>query len=182
MQGDRRNSFRIAGIAGAAVALALLALPAGAAAANPPACDTSVYPTPWLVFDGTTVRSFTRYIELRQNRHSNDNSNASGDADVEYPFSVKVNKSNGTSRTFTVHDYARDQFPTTFGRGQTAVASATYVENHTEYSALGSTLHVRCTRTVTASFKRPKKKKNQGGEGEDHDQGQGQGENEGDDS
>ena len=33
--------------------LAMLALPAGAAAVNPPACDTSVYPKPWLVFDGT---------------------------------------------------------------------------------------------------------------------------------
>src|SRR5205814_6674779 len=129
----------------------------------------------------TAVVRFTRYIELRQNPHSNDNPNDSGDADVEYPFPVRVDKSNGASHTFTVHNYAKDQFPTTFGHGQTAVASATYVENHTEYSALGSTLHVRCTRTVTASFKRPKKK-HHGGEGEDQDQGQGQGESQGDDS
>jgi hypothetical protein len=175
MQGDRRNSFRSAGLAGAAVALVLLALPAGAAAANPPACDPSVYPRPWLLFDGTTVAGFTRYLELRQNPHSTDNPNGSGDADVEYPFHVRVDKSNGTSRTFTVHDYARDQFPVTFARGQTAVARATYVENHTEYTTLGMRFNVRCTRTVTASFKRPKKKKHPGGGQGEQGQGQGQG-------
>jgi hypothetical protein len=181
MQGSRRNSFRSAVLAGTVAALALLALPAGAAAVNPPACDTSVYPKPWLVFDGTTFANFTRYIELRQNPKASKAPSGNDDADVEYPFTVRITKSNGVTRTFTIHDYARDQFPTHFARGQTAVARTTYVENHTEYSALGSTLHVRCSRTITANFKRPKKKSS-GGEGEDEDQGQSQGENEGDDS
>jgi hypothetical protein len=160
MRGSRRSSARYAALAGCAVAGALLVAPTGASAANPPACDTSVYPTPFLIIDGSTFRRNTRFLEMRQNPRSTDNPN--GDADPEYPFPLRVDRTKHASRTFTVHNYAKDQFAVTFNRPETAFAKATYVELHTEYIGDGFgaiQVQVRCTRVVTKTFKAPPKPK-----------------------
>jgi hypothetical protein len=156
MRGSRRSRARFAALAGCAVVGALLVAPTGASAANPPACDTSVYPTPFLIIDGSTFRRNTRFLEMRQNPRSTDK--PSGDADPEYPFPLRVDRTKHASRTFTVHDYAKDQFAVTFNRPETAFARATYVEVHTEYIGI-ATIFVRCTRVVTKTFKAPPKPK-----------------------
>jgi hypothetical protein len=164
-------------LAASAVAIAALALPAAAGAVNPPACDPSVYPIPFLVFDGSIFTGDTRYLVLRQNKHATDS--LSGQSDPEYPFPVDVALTSGGSLHFTAHDYARDQFPVKFvPRSIRATATTTYVEAHTEEDAATPVHTVRCTRTVKATFKappKPKKKKHHrgggggGGQGEDDD-------------
>jgi hypothetical protein len=151
------NLFRPT-LAACAAALVLLVVPGTAAAVNPPACDPSVYPYAFLYIDGSTFAGNTRWLELRQNPKGTDQQ--SGQSDPEYPFQLRVDKSDGTSRTFTVHDYAQDQFPVTFASGVTAHASATYVEVHTEENSTPLPyFNVRCTRTISADFKKPPKPK-----------------------
>jgi hypothetical protein len=160
-------------LAVSALAVVLLCVPTAASAANPPAC-TSAFPTAFLVIDGTTVIGNTRWVELRQNPHANDSVN--GPADPEYPFPLTIAMSQSGSHTYSVHDYAKDQFPATFGKGETAAVSATYVEDRTTYDALGAH-SVRCTRTITASLTappRPKKKKHHHHHHHHHHQGQDQ--------
>ena len=138
---------------------ALLVLPASAAALLPPACG-STYPTPFLIIDGSTVTKNTRWLEMQINPKTSYKLNAQ--ADPNYPFTVTISMSQSGSHTFQVHDYATDQFPARFHRGETAHATAQYVEDHTEYSQIIGIYHVECTRTVTADFKappRPKHKK-----------------------
>jgi hypothetical protein len=167
-------------VAASAVSLGALGLPGVAAAANPPACDTNVYPVSFLVIDGSTFTGNTRYLELRQNPHATDS--LSGQSDPEYPFPVNVQLSNGGSLNYTAHDYAKDQFPVKFApRSITAGVTATYVEDHTEEGPgpLIPVHTVRCTRTISASFKAPPKPKKTkkhrrghhggGGQGEDDD-------------
>lgn len=181
MRGSRRI-YGKAGLAGIAAALALLLAPGVAPAALPPACNTSIYPKPWLLIDGSLSANFTRYLQMVKNPKASTNPSGNDDADIEYPFTLHVDKSNGVSRNFTVHDYARDQFPVFFGRGQTANARATYVEVHTDYDAiLGFRTVTRCSRTVTAHFKRPKNARPGGGEIEDGQGEDTQGQSEDDD-
>jgi hypothetical protein len=166
MRGSRRSSLGRVAVATGALACALLAMPGGAGAANPPACDPSVYPIPFLVIDGSNFVRNTRFLELRQNPSST--RSTKGDADPEYPFPLRVDRTRHPTRTFTVHDYAREQFPVVFFRPETAVARATYVEDHTEYPVTGFsaiTVHVRCTRTLTKTFKAPPKQRRPGGGG-----------------
>jgi hypothetical protein len=150
--GEAPNALRSALVA-SAMTLVLLSLPAAASAANPPACDTSAYPVPFLVIDGkSVVVRNTRYLQMRQNTHSTDS--ASAQSDPEHPFPLTVTPSTGGSTTYTVNDWARDQFPVTFASGETADVTATYVEVHNSYS--GQVLvTTRCTRTVSASFSKP---------------------------
>jgi hypothetical protein len=160
-------------LAASAGMVVLAMLPAVASAANPPPCDPSVYPVPFLIIDGkSVVIKNTRYLKMRQNGHSSEG--LRHEATPEQPFPLKVVKSGGGGTfNFTVHDYARNEFPIKFAKGQTADATATYVEQHIEYtvvSGLVITTKVRCTRTVTAHFNRPKVK---GGHHEDDGQGQG---------
>jgi hypothetical protein len=161
MRGSRRSSARRSAVAAFAFACALLAIPSGASAANPPACDSLGYPIPFLVIDGSTFAGNTRFLELRQNPNST--KSTKGDADPEYPFPLRVDRTRHAPRTFTVHDYAKDQFPVAFKRPETAVARATYVEVHTE-EVLVRVL-VRCTRTVSKTFKAPPKQRRPGGGG-----------------
>jgi hypothetical protein len=172
-------------MAAGALTCALLAAPTGASAANPPACDPSVYPTPFLLIDGSIFARNTRYLKLRQNPRSTVNQNGNGDSDPEYPFPVRVDRTRHAPRTFTVHDYAKDQFPVSFLRPETAVVKATYVEVHTEYVGLIVTVLVRCTRTVTKTFHAPPRQRRPGGGGGGGggggDDGQGQGQGQGDD-
>jgi hypothetical protein len=135
-----------------AVTLVLLSLPGVASAANPPACDPSIYPVPFLVIDGTTVVRNTRYMEMRQSPHATDSGSAQSDPEGSFPLTVAP--SNGGSTTYTVRDWAQDQFPVTFASGETDVVTATYVEVHTSYS-FGSSVSTRCTRTVSANFSAP---------------------------
>jgi hypothetical protein len=146
-------------LAASAAVVALALLPAAASAANPPACDTNVYPVPFLIIDGkSVVIRNTRYLKMRQNGHASEGLHHEGTP--EHPFPLKVVKSNGGgTHNFTVNDYARDEFPISFARHQTADATATYVEDHIEYTivlGLVVSTKVRCTRTVTAHFNRPK--------------------------
>jgi hypothetical protein len=131
-------------------------VPGSAAALNPPPCG-STYPTAFLVIDGSRVTTNTRWIEMRINPKTAYKENAQGDP--QYPFPLTIALSQTGSHTYQVHDYAKDQFPARFHKGETAHVSATYVEDHTEYSQIIGTYHVQCTRTVTADFKAPPQKK-----------------------
>jgi len=163
------NPLRAA-LAAAGAAVALLCVPSTAGAVNPPPCDTSVYPVPFLVIDGTTVTKSTRWIELVINPKTAYKERRQ--ADVLYPFPLTINRSLHGSHTYQVHDYARDQFGATFAKGETAHVTTTYVEDHTEYSIILGTYHVQCSRTVSADFKRPKQKKKKKHHEDDQNQGE----------
>ncbi|TMK64884.1 MAG: hypothetical protein E6G53_07205 [Actinobacteria bacterium] len=155
--GRQGRPFRAA-VAAAGAAGALLALPAAAPAPliNPPPCG-STYPTPFLIIDGSTVTKNTRWIEMRINPKTAYKVNAQ--ADPNYPFPLTISLSQTGSHTYQVHNYAKDQFPATFHKGETAHVTAKYVEDHTEYSQIIGTYHVQCTRTVTHDFKAPPRAK-----------------------
>ena len=165
-QGERRTRrARFALPALGAVAAAMLGLPSSAAAVDPPACDPSVYPTPFLIIDGSRFIGATRYFKMRQNPHSTDDPNGRGDSDPEHPFNVNLTTNQGRHRTYTVNDYGSAQMPFTFHTGEIAHVVAKYVEVHQEYQAIGPALFVRCTRTVSKDFKKPPKKKRRHGGG-----------------
>ena len=144
-----------------AVAALALGLPAGftssASAAPAPPCDTLAFPTPFLRFYGGIFNANTRFIELhiRPARDSKESEWAS----LEYPFQVTVTSGDGTSKTYDVTNYARQQFPASFtNRTQTAHATATYTEVHgsgATFPALAGT--TRCSRTISATYKAPPK-------------------------
>ena len=160
-------------LAASAVTVVLLCVPTAASAANPPAC-TSAFPTAFFVIDGSTTIGNTRWVELRENPHATDT--VEGQSDAEYPFPLTIAMSQSGSNTYAVHDYAKDQFPATFGKGETAAVSATYVEDHVTYDLLGGHT-TRCTRTITANLTappRPKKKKHHHHHHHHHHQGQDQ--------
>lgn len=163
-QGERRaHRGRITLLALAAAAAAMLGLPSGAAAVDPPACDTSVYPYPFLIIDGSRFVGSTRYFMMRQNPDSTKSEN--GDSDPEHPFNVKLTTNQGRHRTYTVTDYGKNQMPFTFHTGEIAHVTAKYVEVHTEYMVIGPAVFVRCTRTVSKNFDKPPKKRRRHGGG-----------------
>jgi hypothetical protein len=149
-------------------------VPGAAQAVNPPTCHSLGYDYPFFRIDGSTFARNVRWLELRQAKtpHPADPVNHPGDqypnkydSDPEYPFQLRVDRTQHASRTFTVHDYARDQFKVSFNQGERATATATYVEDHSGYSPTGGTLHVRCTRTISAKFKKPPRQRQPGGGG-----------------
>ena len=136
----------------AAIALAsMLGVPAVASAPNPPACDPAVYPRPFLAFESVYRRN-TRWVQMRE-REDMDAPRDQGDP--ESPFPLRVDLSNGRSKTYTIHDYPRDQVAIRFKRREKATVTATYVEVHTEYSPLDNGHNVRCTRVVRTHYKAP---------------------------
>ena len=165
-QGQRRGRYgRAALVALGATAAAMLGLPSGASAADPPPCDPSVYPTPFLIIDGSRFINSTRYLKMRQNPHSGDNKDGNGDSVPEQPFHVNLDTNQGRHHTYTVNDYGKAQMPFTFHTGEIAHVVAKYVEVHTEYQAVGPALLIRCTRTVSKNFDKPPKKKRRHGGG-----------------
>ena len=134
-----------------------------AVAAPAPPCDTATYPVPFLRFYGGIYNANTRFLELqiRHGRKTQEPGRPNEWADVEYPFDVTVTSGNGTSRTFSVTNYARQRFPAKFtNRSQTAHATATYTEIHTATPVFpGVPVNTRCSRTVSASYKHPPKQR-----------------------
>jgi hypothetical protein len=136
-------------VAALAVASTAVSVPSASAAT----CDPATYPTPFLRFYGGIYNAKTRFIELhvRPGRDTGINSWS----DPVYPFTVTLAPSNGAARSFTVTNYARQQFPAKFtSRTQTTHATATYDEIHTTGS-----VSTACTRTISATFKAPPKPK-----------------------
>lgn len=167
-----RRSLLVAAVA----TVGALAAPGAASAVDPPTCSSLGYSTPFLIIDGkSVVVGTTRWIEMRENPRSTNNLNAQ--STPEQPFPLTIDMSYSAPRTYTVRNYARNQFPARFHRGETALVTAKYVEQHTEQSRLLGTVRVRCTRTVTAHFNRPKPRPTGGGgggggdDGEDDDNG-----------
>ena len=135
----------------AIAAAAGLGAPTAALAASPPACDPAVYPRPFLAFESVYSRN-TRWIQMRER----ENMTAPSDqGDPEYPFPLTVDLSRHPATTHMIHSYPRDQVAVRFKRGETAAVTATYVEVHTEYDALGNGGNVRCTRVVRTHYKAP---------------------------
>ena len=173
MRGTRRITT---GLLGAALALA--ALPVGSAqAADPPTCSSLGYDHPFFRIDGSTFAGNVRWLEMHQARtaHPADPVNHPGDqypndydSKPEYPFTLRVARTQHATRTFTVRHWQTDQFRVAFNRGERATATAKYVEVHTEYT-LTATVFIRCTRTLTAHFKRPPRERTPGGGGDDDD-------------
>ena len=140
-----------AGLVAASAAATVLGAPTAASAANPPACDPAVYPRPLLAFESVYSKN-TRWVQMRER----ENMTAPRDqSDPEYPFPLTVDLSKSPSRTLMVHSYPKDQLRVPFKRGETAIATATYVETHTEYDILGAGHQVRCTRVVRTHYKAP---------------------------
>ena len=152
------------GLAVAAVFIVLLALPGLASAADPPPCESLGYNAPFLIIDGKSdVAGNTRYISLRESPRSaakpnNSTGTPNNQADVEKPFNVTVAPSNEVgTHTYTIHDYAQDQVPVKFSRGETDDVSAKYIEVHTKTMAGITTITTqeRCTRKVKDTFNAP---------------------------
>jgi hypothetical protein len=139
------------GPAAAIAAAAALGIPTTALAANPPACDPAVFPRPFLAFESVYARN-TRWVQMRER----ENLTAPSDqGDPEYPFPLRVDLSKSPSYTRTIHSYPKDQVAVKFKRHETAAVTATYVEVHTVYDALGNGSNVRCTRVLRTHYKAP---------------------------
>jgi hypothetical protein len=136
-------------VAGTAAAI-VLGVPTTALAANPPACDPAAFPRPLLAFESVYSKN-TRWVQMRLREHATRQRDQS---DPEYPFPLRADLSKSPSRTLMVHSYPRDQLRVPFKHGETATATATYVEVHTEYDIFGPH-HVRCTRVVRTHYKAP---------------------------
>jgi len=170
------------GVAAATLVLsAALASPATAAPAPP--CDTAAYPTPFLKFYGGIFNSTTRFIELQIRPAKNSHSTPNEHADIEYPFTVTVTRSDGFSRSFNVTNYAKQRFAAKYAnRSQTNHVSTNYTEIHTDWNPVlpGVPVNTRCSRTISATYKVPPKEKkpprrtgggrNGGGHREDDDE------------
>ena len=122
-----------------------------ASAANPPSCDPAVYPRPFLAFESVYKRS-TRWVETNEREHM---VKPRDQADVEYPFPVRVDRTKGPSSTHMIHSYPRDEVGIRFRRREKATVTATYVEIHTEYDMFGNGFNVRCTRMIRTHYKAP---------------------------
>jgi hypothetical protein len=129
---------------------------ASASSASAAACDPATYPTPFLRFYGGIYNAKTRFIELHVRPGPNTGVNSW--SDPVYPFTVTVDPSNGAPRSFTVTNYARQQFPARFtSRTQTTHVTATYDEIHTNSPGLLVPLTTTCSRTISATYKAPPK-------------------------
>ncbi|MDQ1699422.1 MAG: hypothetical protein QOG34_1285 [Frankiaceae bacterium] len=127
-----------------------------ASSASAATCDPAAYPTPFLRFYGGIYNAKTRFIELHV--RPGQNTGVRSWSDPAYPFTVTVAPSNGAPRSFTVTNYARQQFPAKFtSRTQTTHVTATYDEIHTDYSPLGTAVNTTCSRTISATYKAPPK-------------------------
>jgi hypothetical protein len=169
----RRNAVVVA-------ALAVALTGAFASSASAAACDPAVYPTPFLRFYGGIYNANTRFIELQVRPGAK--TGVQSWSDPAYPFTVTVAPSNGAPRSFTVTNYARQQFPAKFtSRTQTTHVTATYDEIHTTYPLPGTPVNTTCSRTISATYKAPPKPRptrrgssggggrNTGGQSEDRD-------------
>jgi len=136
----------------ASATLVLLSVPAEAQIVDPPTCDSQGYTVPYLRIDGSEFARNTRYIKMRLNRKAE--FDEKGQSDIEYPFSLTVAPSNGASRTFTVRSFPNDEFPVSFSNGETDLVTAKYVEVHTTFGLFGA-MNTRCTREVSATFRKP---------------------------
>jgi hypothetical protein len=136
-------------------ALAVVLTGAFASSASAAPCDPATFPTPFLRFYGGIYNANTRFVELHVRPGRNSGVNAW--SDPVYPFTVTVAPSNGAARSFTVTNYARQQFPAKFtSRTQTTHVTATYDETHTTYPLLAP-VFTTCTRTISATYKAPPK-------------------------
>lgn len=169
MRTGRRNAIL-------AVTFALALTGASASSAAAATCDPAAYPTPFLRFYGGIYNAHTRFIELHVRPGNNTGVNSW--SDPAYPFTVTVAPSNGAPKSFTVTNYARQQFPAKFtSKTQTTHVSATYDEIHTTVSGLLAPVNTTCTRTISTTYKAPPKSPHNtgggghsnGGQSEDRD-------------